>query len=92
MSMLPSATTQREPPHFDIKTIRRLFIAGCFLLPFLWGVAAIHYRKKVRRALTIGGLIRTLDFDIAAERPRILWWAEATADAALDTASAWRRR
>lgn len=30
-----------------IAIVRKLFIGGCFLLPWLWIVALIHYRHKV---------------------------------------------
>ncbi len=47
---MPAARRRSRAWDEDIKTIRRLFIAGCFFLPFLWGISCLHFRKKAKRA------------------------------------------
>ena len=44
------ATRRSRRYEADIKTIRRLWRAGFLLLPLLWGMSCVHFRKKVRRA------------------------------------------
>jgi hypothetical protein len=45
--MQTAAERMRAKDEADITTARRLFIAGCFLLPWLWIVMLIHYRKRI---------------------------------------------
>ena len=47
---MPGAQTRRGRRYeADIKTIRRLWLAGFALLPLLWFAAWVNFRKKAQR-------------------------------------------
>lgn len=41
------AERRRAKDEADTAVARRLFIAGCFLLPWLWIVMLVHFRKRI---------------------------------------------
>ena len=39
----------------DVEVARKMFIGGCFLLPWLWVCSALYFYHKWRRGSNVGG-------------------------------------